>query len=251
MFQRSSTLTNPALEAGTGEFVGTLVTVPASNTIDSNINTLWIAEDAPHSDAYTEGTAYFQKVFFKPLAGYSLAKTWWIELRGSFPAMTVISKHPPDCSSTSTQATRGAGARRSVDWTSILSSAAPSQTLLSTRAAHRAARRSWTARLSPIQATWNQPGDGRSGTFTLDPTADWIYLRRSQDGNNGPKGTIRAAIAWNQDGSAASSMTAGTMTHRGRARRSMCRTMCVRSARVCASRSHRMARWRPITRSPI
>ena len=68
----SSTLTNAALEAGTGEFVGTLVAVPASQHHRRQPqHALDFGRRTARGDADAQGTAYFQKVFFKPLAGYT------------------------------------------------------------------------------------------------------------------------------------------------------------------------------------
>ena len=76
----SSTLLVPATEAGTGEFAGSLVNVDPENTIDNNINTLWIANDSPHKDTLPEPKGEMARVFFKPVAGYDVDKLWWVEI---------------------------------------------------------------------------------------------------------------------------------------------------------------------------
>lgn len=81
----SSTLLTPALEAGSGDFAGTLVSVAATNTIDGNINTLWISNDQPDSTPEAAAPSPVQqvmidKVFFKPIAGYDADLLWWIEI---------------------------------------------------------------------------------------------------------------------------------------------------------------------------
>lgn len=77
----SSTLLTPALEAGTGEFLGSTAIVTPSNAVDQNINSVWISRDAPTSTGETPASngLVIDKLFIVPLAGYDQTKTWWLE----------------------------------------------------------------------------------------------------------------------------------------------------------------------------
>jgi hypothetical protein len=199
----SSTLTNAALEAGTGEFVGTLVAVPASNTIDGSLNTLWISDDAPHAATLSPGTAYFQKVFFKPLAGYTLAKTWWIELEGNFDhddwyLVTSAGLYIHFNTGDAGEAVRAAGGNEHI----IICGSAADFEVYTGGAQNGAVV--VDGKTFPYQGSWGSAWGARDGTFTLDPDADYVWLRRSD--NAGVEGTQIAALAWNQDGSAASGL---------------------------------------------
>ena len=199
----SSTLTNAALEAGTGEFVGTLVTVPASNTIDGNVNTLWISNGVPSTTIETPGTAMIQKVFCKPLAGYSQTKTWWIELYGNFEGGDWYLQTSADLYLHFNAGDMGQPVRDA--W-----GAGPQHVIICASASDFTAYTGgaqggaviFDAKLCPTQGTFNSLGTGRDGTFTIDPDADWILVRRSDAWL--VEGNIYATIVWNQDGSSVS-----------------------------------------------
>lgn len=79
----SSTLATPAAEAGNGEFVGSLANVEPGNVVDGRTASVWISQDPPVTEA--EPTAYWpgplvDEVFNEPVAGYSRARSWWVEI---------------------------------------------------------------------------------------------------------------------------------------------------------------------------
>jgi len=77
--EASSTLVTPALEAGTGEFAGSIVNVDPENTIDGNINTLWMSNDVPHSTALSPTYGTIRKLFINPITGFDQSRSWWFE----------------------------------------------------------------------------------------------------------------------------------------------------------------------------
>lgn len=198
----SSTLTNAALEAGTGEFVGTLVNVDPANTIDGNVNTLWISNGVPSVTTETPGTAKIQKVFCKPLTGYSQTKTWWIELYGDFSGGDWYLSSSAGLYLHFNVGDMGQGVRDA--WTygkHVIICASASDFTAYTGGAQGGAV-IFDAKLCPTQGTFLSLYGGRDGTFTISPTADWLLLRRSDTA--GVEGTIYATIVWNQDGSTVS-----------------------------------------------
>lgn len=80
----SSELATPSLEAGNGEFVGTTANVTKQHLIDSNMNTVWISQDAPvlygETPAWAGMAVTFDEVFVSPPAGWDAAESWWVEL---------------------------------------------------------------------------------------------------------------------------------------------------------------------------
>ena len=196
----SSTLFVPATEAGTGEFAGSLVTVEPENTIDDNINTLWISNDAPHAEEREEATAYIQKVFIKPVTGYDQSKLWWIELKGSFAysdwylatsAGLYLHFAEGDAFAHVRSASRVIICASQSDFEAYTGGSQGDAAIVDAKTVN-------------TQGSFNSAWTGRDGTFTLNPETDYVWLRRSSTPRK--EGTQFAAVAWNQDGSAASSM---------------------------------------------
>lgn len=86
--QVSSTLATPAVETGNGEFVGATANVDPDNSIDENINTVWISQDPPTVTAdtlvTTVGDLRIDEVFLMPASGWSIDETWWFELVNTY-----------------------------------------------------------------------------------------------------------------------------------------------------------------------
>jgi len=77
----TSTLADPASEAGSGEFLGVSVNLDPDNVTDANLNTVWISQTAPDPTGETAVEDYWggiDKVFFKPATGYT--GFWWFEV---------------------------------------------------------------------------------------------------------------------------------------------------------------------------
>ena len=172
-----STLLNPALEAGTGEFPGTLVNVSPSNTTDGNVNTLWISNEAPHHSVISSATAIFNKVFFKPLAGYNQAKTWWVEL--DYPGEFVDGDWYLQNSAGEIiyfmSGDYGEAVRGDEGTHHVIIAASASDFEAYTGGAQGGAV-VFDAKLCPYQGTFASLYTGRDGTFTLDPAADYLLL---------------------------------------------------------------------------
>ena len=80
----SSTLATPEAEAGTGEYVGTTITLSPDYVVDDDMRTLWISQDPPNlteeAVSTTAGSFIIDEVFAWPLPGYDAADVWWLEL---------------------------------------------------------------------------------------------------------------------------------------------------------------------------
>lgn len=86
----SSYLLTPASEAGNGEFIGTTAVVVGDNITDANKNTVWISQDAPSSAGEDPALnaldiLVIDEVFLWPVPGYSLGRSWWVELANTGP----------------------------------------------------------------------------------------------------------------------------------------------------------------------
>jgi hypothetical protein len=175
----SSTLSNPALEASSGEFAGTLVSVAAANTIDGNLNTLWISNDAPSSTASAEPAGWINKAFFKPLTGYSQSKLWWLEFW--CPTNENLNGEWSLTNKAGQIFIIKGGEDGGFEWA------------YHKRAIVCASRADWEAYTGGgggIDQVREVKTSGQ--TFTLSPTDDWVQLKRGTD--------VRAALAWNQNG---------------------------------------------------
>jgi hypothetical protein len=196
----SSTLLVPASEAGTGEFAGSLVTVEPENTIDNNINTLWMSNGMPHLGTLTQPYGDVRRLFLKPLDGYDQSKLWWIELDDSEFNLrnqdgVFVFLERPTGSKVILCANRPYfeayfGADFDVD--EIID-------VRTLRQGHFSVGQSCNP--GPDD---DPPGDGNCWStiilndaepFTLNPTAGWIQI------NDGYNNDPRSAVAWNQDGS--------------------------------------------------
>jgi hypothetical protein len=91
----STTLSTPAVESGIGEFVGTTANVEGKNIVDGNRSTLWISSGTPSETGESPAQQFtgIDEVFFKPVAGFSVNSTWWIEL---FLGYSQPAKNPAD-----------------------------------------------------------------------------------------------------------------------------------------------------------
>lgn len=79
----SSTLTEPGLEANTGEFIGVVADVEAENIQDDSLNSVWISNGFPEiqPEEVQQDTVFtINEVFVWPVVGYSPETAWWIEL---------------------------------------------------------------------------------------------------------------------------------------------------------------------------
>lgn len=79
-------LATPEDERDTGEFVGGRASVALANLVDGNINTVYISSTIPGGisndfpGAYWDGGTLIGEIFFKPYAGWSVDRAWWIEV---------------------------------------------------------------------------------------------------------------------------------------------------------------------------
>lgn len=172
----SSTLLNPAVEAGSGEFAGTLVSVAAANTIDGNLNTLWISNDAPSANDSAAPAGWINKAFFKPLTGYDQTKLWWIEFwcptnESLSGAWTLTNK---------------AGQTFEIQESEIIWQYHQRLIVCASRADYEAYTGGGVSTVLEVKSS-------ATPDFTLDPDEDWVKLTRVGSG-------IRAALAWNQTG---------------------------------------------------
>ena len=202
--EASSTLATPAIEAGSGEFAGTLVSVGPENTIDGNLNTVWISAEAPGTIVHLEATGWFDKVFFKPITGYDQTKLWWIELhlRESFgPGDYYLENAAGEYLflTYENEEVDGLGVddrliicASKADFEAYTGGAAAADLVIEAK--------SWPWRGKLVAGKPFSPGSLDGTAFALDPATGWVKLRRSSEFNT--TGTVREAIAWDQDGSA-------------------------------------------------
>ena len=82
----STPLAQPELERDRGEFVGGSTTVSADNVVDGKPNTVYISDTVPASSAnswpgtHWDGWTVVSEVFFKPIPGWPLERSWWVEI---------------------------------------------------------------------------------------------------------------------------------------------------------------------------
>lgn len=82
----SAALAQAAQEADKGEFVGGTASVALTNVIDGNRNTVYISDDIPTQTLKAwpplknDAAVACSEIFFRPVAGWSQARTWWVEL---------------------------------------------------------------------------------------------------------------------------------------------------------------------------
>ena len=200
----SSTLLNPAIEAGSGEFPGTIVNVDPSNTIDSNINTLWISNDVPVTTALDDSIGWFDKVFMKPLTGYDQSKLWWFEIHD--PNYTEDSKAQ---NTWYLETSKGKFLWLNYSDAGQVIRDNPERFVV---CASKADFEAYTGGFDGVvieAKSWPWQGNDDSyydyapmlngDSFSIDPDDDWICLKRQSV--PGEHGTTRARVCWNQDGS--------------------------------------------------
>ncbi len=79
-------LADPELERDQGEFVGGGVSVELRNITDGNRNTVYISSTVPQGAAHPfpspvwDGGSVVTELFIKPHPGWSLQRTWWVEV---------------------------------------------------------------------------------------------------------------------------------------------------------------------------
>jgi len=79
-------LATPEDERDTGEFVGGRASVALSNLVDGNLNTVYVSSTIPSGTSvawpnpYWDGFTIITEVFFKPYAGWSVDRAWWVEV---------------------------------------------------------------------------------------------------------------------------------------------------------------------------
>lgn len=82
----SEELSQPELEKDRGEFVGGTANVEIDNVVDGNRNTVYISDTIPESVNHPwpgvtwDGGIPITEVFFKPLPGWPLERSWWVEV---------------------------------------------------------------------------------------------------------------------------------------------------------------------------
>ena len=202
--EASSTLATPATEAGSGEFAGTLASVDAGNTIDGNLNTVWISAEAPRATTRAEATGWFDKAFFKPLTGYDQDKLWWLEIHiretfapgdfylensaGEYLFLTYANDEVDGLDVDQ----RLIICASQADFEAYTGGAAAADLVIEAK--------SWPWRGKLVAGKSLNPNTLDGTAFTLDPDTDWVKLRRRSEWN--ATGTVREALAWDQDGSA-------------------------------------------------
>lgn len=82
----SEELAQPELEADRGEFVGGTTNVEIANVIDGNRNTVYISDMVPEAVNHPwppilwDGGIRITELFFKPLPGWPVSRSWWVEV---------------------------------------------------------------------------------------------------------------------------------------------------------------------------